>query len=195
MDNSENHPLILACESQSNCFVSFLLEKMSMISHQSTIFEKSISSSIVHVVKSGSIDCVKIIIKSKIMSTIQVDEKYSLLVDAVYYGHFDIVNFILKTISINKDNYKKALRVAIENKFRKIVELLIINGACLDLEKSEIGELFISAFGDFQLVKCLGKMLDIPYEIKGKLFIEQALKFKDEKLISFLLQKKMSSQS
>lgn len=68
-------------------------------------------------------------------------------------------------------------------------------GACLDLEKSEIGELFISAFGDFQLVKCLDKMLDIPYEIKGKLFIEQALKFKDEKLISFLLPKKMSSQS
>lgn len=129
------------------------------------------------------------------MSTIQVDEKYSLLVDAVYYGHFDIVNFILKTISINKDNYKKALRVAIENKFLKIVELLIINDACLDLEKSEIGELFISAFGDFQLVKCLDKMLDIPYEIKGKLFIEQALKFKDEKLISFLLPKKMSSQS
>lgn len=101
---------------------------MSMISHQSTIFEKIISSSIVHAVKSGSIDCVNIIIKSKIMSTIQVDEKYSLLVDAVYYGHFDIVNFILKTISINKDNYKKALRVAIENKFLKIVELLIING-------------------------------------------------------------------
>lgn len=174
-DLSENNPLLLACKSGTVKSASFLLEKMNLNSKQSSIFDTIIFKSFVNAYKSGSLNCLKLILKSKFMDSNHADEKKSFLINAVNYGHADIVNFILKTFPIKEDQLIRALEIAVTHKYTKIVKLLINNGASRTLNKLEIGDLFILAFGNMQLVEYLDKMLVIPYEIKGKLFTEQAI--------------------
>lgn len=144
--------------------------------------------------QNGNLSCVNLLINVGKVNINETSKKHIALIDAVERGHADIVTFLLQQgvdINILNANNVTALEIAIMNSQIDVIKVLIQNNATKNWDEQKFGKLFLLACGgyDIKLIEFLDQTFDIPYQSMGDMFVKQACRIENEKLISFLMEK------
>lgn len=191
---SDSTPLHLACENGYVDVVDYILSKKEIAKKLIKTSNYNSHRPIDCAIENGNLKCIKSLVKFSITNLNIHSRKHILLVDAASLGYTDIIMYLLKQkkININEINSDKinALDAAILNGHIDIINILIKNGITKDYDDERIGNTFMSAFNDLEIVKFLDEKLKIPYINMGKSFMKKAISIEDKDLIDFLLDKK-----
>lgn len=193
---TKSTPIHMVCEGgHSDILEYFLSTKKELVKKLMKILDHDSRTPLVVACQNGNFTCVKLLLNAGKLNLNPTHRKHAPLIDAAAGGHVDIVEYLLKQkgVDLNATNSQKltSLEVAILNGHCNVVEVLIKNGAVKNFGGKEIGNLFLMACGTFNIdmIILLDKILEIPYKEMGNMFIKQACKIEDEKLVSFLVEK------
>lgn len=168
---------------------------------QVKVIDEGSMTPIVCACRSGSLDCVKQILKKSKINLSMKGRKKNPLIEAAEYGHYEIVKFlIMQGADIQQLNSRNcsALKKAVLNDHFDIVKYLIENGAAKNLDKISITFMMDAVLqsADYDMIIYFDNHFNIPYDLitgfgrtNGERYMDIACSNQDEKTIDFLLNK------
>lgn len=189
-------PLHIACTNGCVEIVKYILKNKEMKRNQMKSLNNISKRPIDCAIEKGNLECVKLLVFAGKHNLIGYNRRHIPIIDASYYGHVDIVSFLLKQKNIRIDaidlENMNALRAAIRSNHLDVIKVLIENGIGNKLDKELIVNAFIDSFqkNDLEIVKYLDEKLDIPYDQMGSRFMNVAISYENKNLVNFLLSKK-----
>lgn len=187
--NCKHTPLCLACQGNNEDVVEYILHKIDF-GRQKVFGDIIVYSPFIYCFKYNAIECFKSLINNKFDKLLSLEKQKMLLIDAAEFGNVNIVTILMKKGYYDDSTCFKALKSAINNIHYDVIQYLINNNAANAQDEESIAELFLSSFVSMQLVVLIDQSIKIPYNSKGKIFLQRACVKEDKELVLFLLNKK-----
>lgn len=199
--NSKATNLHYACEGGHANIVNYILSYGNYAQSQINVTDFYGRTPIQVACKNGSLECVKLLLKTGKAEIYSIYHKNHPLVEASIAGHADIVKFLIQNTNIDIDgansSHLTSLEAAVQNGHLPVIEVLIQNGAGKTLDETKLGRLFLNACTTLNnnIIKLIDNSFTIPYEKMGAKFMKQACKLESKSLVTFLMERNCTFDS